>query len=566
MPQQRPSGLTAARLTLWIGAATAASFVFFAWIARFPVPYRDDWDWLAWVLGGPVTLARLLQRHNEHLIPLPRLLAWVQYRLAGANGHLFFWLALAAQAAIVGLVLREIARRWPDETHRSTREAAYGASLVLLCFSWQLQSIVFAAATIFPFVQAFAIVSIVALVDASESPRPRPALAAIALIATVLAMATTSNGLAVPVVIAVLVYTRRTSWWIAGAAAALALAGAVLFLRLVLESQPANPSAPLAFARVGDAARYFCAFFVPYVTYQSGTLGTVVGGALALAGAFVVIRVLVERRAAPRIEHVAAGVVLFVMASGAMAAVGRADLGIDQAAQSRYATYTLVYAAALVLAITNWMTRGAPAPARHRVIAVSTLLLAVVMLPAHLFTGLVWRAKANNVGAAGLAVAAGVHDDEWIETLHPFTSVVYDAVKDAVARGDRTLVDPRIGSHVDVAASLPSCGGAFATVTSRTGTLRLFGRVTTSLAPRALVLDTRGVVVGLAAPAPLVTVPNPPRAAFTVAVMRTWRSAGGSSDSGAWIGFANDTGARPLSIAGVDARGAAICREVVAEH
>ena len=130
-----------ARICVALGACFAATFVAAAFLARFRVPYRDDWDWIAWRLDGPITLRRLLIPHNEHLIPLPRLILAAQFSLEKSRNDLMFAACLGALLGTSALVLNEARKHpWPSNADRLI---AIGAGLALLLFNWQLQSVVF---------------------------------------------------------------------------------------------------------------------------------------------------------------------------------------------------------------------------------------------------------------------------------------------------------------------------------------------------------------------------------------------------------------------------------------
>ena len=208
-----------ARTELVIGLLVLVSFFFFAVRARFPVPYRDDWDWLGWLLTRPLTLRTLFEPHNEHMIPLPRLLVELQYLLEGSGTHLVFGVALASQLALAWMFLREIGRRFPHDAF--TREFALGAAAVCLFFNHQLQSFVFMAAILFPLVQAFSVMAIVYALNATETDRPGPWFWAAGIAAACAGM-TTTNGIIAPIIVALLIWVRRGS---RRAAIAFALAG-----------------------------------------------------------------------------------------------------------------------------------------------------------------------------------------------------------------------------------------------------------------------------------------------------------------------------------------------------
>src|SRR5262249_28322517 len=150
-----------------VGAGFVATFVVSAFLARFRFPYRDDWDWLAWRLSGPVTLERLLVPHNEHLIPLPRLILALQFWLEKSRSDVMFAVSLIAILATAALVANEARKH--DWLSSASRHIAVGFGLALLLLNWQLQSVVFAAAIAFPLVELCAVAAIVCILNASDS-------------------------------------------------------------------------------------------------------------------------------------------------------------------------------------------------------------------------------------------------------------------------------------------------------------------------------------------------------------------------------------------------------------
>ena len=77
--------LPLARVELVLGLAVLAVFIFFSIAARFTVPYRDDWDWLNAILTTPMSLRGLFTPHNEHVIPLARIIHAWQYSSRAAK-------------------------------------------------------------------------------------------------------------------------------------------------------------------------------------------------------------------------------------------------------------------------------------------------------------------------------------------------------------------------------------------------------------------------------------------------------------------------------------------------
>lgn len=562
-PLETPSALgssACARAIFVAGLLTAASLVAFAWFARFPVPYRDDWDWLLWLFRGPKTLARFFEPHNEHMIPLPRLLMWLQYRLQGANGTLLCWVALASQATVAAIFVKEVRQRWADAESRDT---LVGVTLLAVCFAYQLQSLVFVAAALFPLVQALSAVAILCGVSASDpqaGQRRGPWLAA-SVVMTAGAMLTTSNGLLVPFILALVVALRRSHPLVTGVYVALGTCGAVLFASTVLGTSAARASGAIAPSEhVAAVVQYFLAFFVPFLTYGSPAIGAIGGGLGLLAGVLLCFRTALQPARTPRLDWIACALMLFVVGSAGMAAVGRAQFGVDQAAQSRYATFALVYWAALVAAAASWLEQRTGEALRiPRAAQVPVLAVVGLVLVAHLVIGVVWLAKTGNVRAAGLALSAGVQDEEWLKTLHPITSAIHEAMRLTRADGDRTIIDPRIGTKLSMAEGITGCTGALTLgPVAPTAFLRLSGHIEDT-ANRGLVIDATGTVVGLAEPAPLLATPDPPRTAFTAAVRQAMLQ-GRRRIAGGWIGFVQPSPSLPLTFVAMDGTEQPVCR------
>jgi hypothetical protein len=566
-----------------IGLLFLASFLFFAVRARFPIPYRDDWDWLGWLLTRPLTLRTLFEPHNEHMIPLPRLLVALQYGLEGSGTHFVFAIALAAQLALAWMFLREIGRRFPENP--PMRRFALGVVAVCLFFTHQLQSFVFMAAVLFPLVQTFAVVAFVCALNATEpglpglKTRPTPdateggsgdgagraAWLAAAAAATACAGLTTTNGIVAPIIVALLIWVRRGS---RTAAIAFALAGAAGLAAYVLlvgrpwVHAPAPAGAAWSVPPIGELVAFFLAFFASALAYGSVKAAVVVGSVLFALGCLSIWTVVRNRGSAPRIEMFSVAVMLFAMASAAMATPARAQFGAVQAAQSRYASYAMAYEAALFLWCLSRVSGSAWWRRREKAVTLSTVLASTVLLAAHVFIGEVWIAKAENVAFVRYALAARVNDDEWIATLHPVTSIVYETADRLRTDGDRQLIDPRLGEPWRQPAGFDACSGAIAL--QDLGEQRGWRAIGSLATPAAtgVIVDRSLVVRGFAARAPLVETANPLHAQEVVDVV--WRSFGSEPPSApSWLGFAQKGDGGPYVFYGLATDGAPLCQSIV---
>jgi hypothetical protein len=538
-----------ARTQLGVGLIFVATFVAFGAWARLPVPYRDDWDWLLARLAGPVSLRSLFNPHNEHLIPLPRLLFAVQYRLEGGDGYLLFATALLSQLITGFVVWRETRRRWSDAD--IVRAFVTGVACVFLFFTFQLQSFVFPAAVLFPLVQMFATVAFACTLTAGESPGwRRVAWLLGAAIATLGAALTTTNGLVVPSVLAFLTWARRGSRTAVAALAALQmsfLAGYVMLVGRPWLHAPPPAGAAWSIPSLRELTEFFLAFFGSGLAYGSVSAAEAVGLALFALGCYAVCSVALDRSEAPRIEHLSAALMIFSMLSAAMMTPARAQFGAIQAAQSRYATYAMAYWTGLML----WtVSRLASRPTWHRMqigIMVPAIVISCAMLVADVFIGLVWKAKADNIAVAGLAVRLDVPDDEWIATLHPVTSVVYQAADRLRAAHDPGTTHPLIGTRVDMPETVPVCDGVL-TLTSvgPNAGWRVGGTLNAPDVAFGVVVDRMQLVRGVARAAPLVAAPNPTEPEI---VRTVWSSLGRRRPSPRpWLGFSQSGAGPPYTL------------------
>jgi hypothetical protein len=532
------------------GLMAAASGILLGLFARLPVPYRDDWAMLLWLMADPGPAAYFIP-HNEHVIPLTRLIFAAQYHLEGSSGYTIVAIALASLVVIAGLTLREIGRRWPDDV--VMRRSVGGVALVILFFAWQLQSMVFPTAVVFPVAQMFAVVALVCLLDATEpGGRHRVAWLAAAALASVLAALTVTHGLAVPIMLAIVAFARRAGSRVVVAFLSLAVAGVAAYLYALFAGPVPAGLALEGAGSPGQVLVFFLAFYASLLAQVSTTAGVVIGSLLFAAGLAVVLLTMFKGPGRARIEHFAAGVLLFGMAGAALAAPTRVEFGIAQVAQSRYASFVLPYWAALVLA-------GASAAGyrQWQRVAPAALATSIAALGAQAGIGAVWLAKADNVATAGLALSSGVRDDEWIRTLYPEPALVYDLAVRLRARGDRWLESPLLERPFEPNGS-PVCDGTMALAPVPEGSgLRLQGAVSTP-ASSGVLFDRSGRPVGLARPAPIASAPNPSPMDIARAVGRAMvATAPGHTE---WIGFAAAGDGGPYVVQLMDADGSSRCR------
>ena len=533
-----------------IGVLMAASVAVFSAWARLPLPYRDDWDWLRWVLG-PTPLSAYFIPHNEHLIPLARLLLQLQYALEGSNGYTMLVVSMASLGIVAVLTLAEIRRRWPAD--QVTRRWVSGLALTVLCFAWQLQSLVFPAAVLFPLVEMFAAAALTCLLNAGETVgQQRRWWSSLTLLCMAGAMLTTTNGLPVPVMLAIVAAGRGMPRRVVAGLLLVGVVGIALYLKVVLLRAGGGGGVLDAMGPAWLVVTFFLAFYASLLAQVSDAAGVIVGTLLFAAGLHVVFSTL-SRRDRPRLEYWAAGILLFTMASAALAAPARAGLGIVQVAQSRYASFVLPFWTALCLAGVSRV-----APHRVRAVAVPALAASIAALALQVVIGVVWVAKAEHVATAGLALASGGGDDEWLATLHPSADVARDVFAALVADGDRSLNAPLPQLSLAVVTRAPACDATARVVPVPVGSGLRLHAAATGAHERGMILDRTGRSVGLAMPAPLVTTPNPSPIELARALARAAREPAPARPQ--WIGFAAIGAGAPYLLVLLDAHGVPTCR------
>jgi hypothetical protein len=551
------------RAQVAIGIGYLVLFVGFSLWARFEVPYRDDWDWMLATLTGPGGLAGLLQPHNEHVIPLARLLMSAQLATGGLTGHLVQYVALGCQLAVIWLFWREVARRWPGQP--AWRWAVGGLVLVCLSLTQQLQSVVFAAAILFPLVQFWTTLAVVAWLNADEARSAGSDRAGVwwwgSVVCVAAAAASTTSGIVTPALLGLLAWLRGgrarevVGWGVVTVALAAAYIGSVGPGAPTGGSGVVEPwSPPSATALVA----YALAVLSAGATYANAAVAILLGVIVLAVSTGALLTALRRRPDLERVELFAVAQIVFGLACTLMVTPGRAQFGLLQGAQSRYATFVLCVWAAVAIFVASRASRGtaadnAPArPLQWVVIALSLLLV----IP-NTYMGVLWWAKADNLNAAHLALRSGVPDPVWLKTLHPLPVVIDRTLQAMTSRG-MPVVDAAMHTGVSALPAAECQGTGRLVRQSRSGGLVFEGRWSTSLT-QGLLIDASGAVVGFAGPAPWVREPAPSPTQVHAAVMRELRGSSSPDNTQPWIGFAQPGTGGPYRFAGSDDAGTPDC-------
>ena len=420
---------------------------------------------------------------------------------------------------------------------------AAGLATVCLFLTYQLQSVVFVAAILFPLVQLFAVFACDAAAKASaedassDGAFSSPAMLwALALSAAVAAALTTTNGLVAPAIVALFGLTnrRRTPAWVLVALAACLVSYVAIYFEAA--GRPWERTLPGPGPQpVASLVEFFLSFFSSGLVYGGRAAGVGLGCLVFAAGCFCLLITGRDGARRPQVERFACGLLLFTIASAAMTTFGRAQFGVVQAAQSRYATYTLVYWSALIVWALSRLDRNDGGTRLKVPVMATTTAVTISALLVQVFVGLVWIAKKDNLRAAALALETGVDDEEWVSTLHPITQTIYSTRALLVARGAWELGSPMMGAAQGLSTST-ACDGSIQLVKAAGGPGWRAAGVLHTGAESAVIADRAGIAIGLAEPAPVVAVPNPSQMDVVRAV---WRQVTGNDTSDdRWFGLA----------------------------
>lgn len=537
----------AASLNLVLGVVFAAIFIFFAFRARFTVPYGDDWWWLASLQDHPFTKG-LWQPHNEHVIVIPRLLLWMDFWIWGWPGYATLFAALLSHAVVAGLLLFACRDRSRNEAMLLS-----GSILALTFLTYNLQGTVFPASVLFPLVAAFSMLAIACLAkcagNTSELSVSR--WATLSAVMSVMAMLCLTNGLVVPFILAglslLLRLPRRTTMML------LAVGVAGLIARYALGSVPATVFSASA-AAIG---RFGLAMLAGPIASVSPQFAVIVGACFSVVALWAVWQFGRAPMHSP-VETLLVGNIVFVVATTAMASVGRAQFDLSVAAESRYAELAVVGWASLLLIA---LPAGATNRPLGKLAAILLPIVALAALPVQVFVGRVWVAKADHLDVASLVLAVGVKDEEWIRRINPLGASYIDPVLPQLrARDVKFLRFPELGKQTaNLTAPTAACEGSVEAIDpgdASTG-LRVYGRIR-QRGDTLRIVDRESRVRGLAKAAPHVLQARATANDFVWAELDLL--AGRLTQDENWLGFTTWGAGPPFRAEVMDAAGELVCQ------
>ena len=420
----RPTPLFLVAALCALGALAIAADTLRLVVTYFqPLFFWDPWgtvDQYAQFLQGNYSFSDLFTQYNEHRIAFPLLIFLMDFAL-GKGLNIINISAILFIQFLHFLLLARLARRL-DKSAISIIAISVAAVLLFTFgqaenFTWGFQV---------QFVGVYAAASLAFWWFAEAAERQSRGLSATAFAIGAFAMAavatyTMANGIIAAAVLIFLGLALRVNIKLTLSAVLLTAAlAASYFYDFHLVGAHSPP---------GYVLRHpleVVVYILVYIGGPVGPFGLVVAGALGAAGlaatAFAVLRMIWRReQAAPRAALVA--IMMFVAATAAVTAFGRAFFGLDQALSSRYLTPACIFWAAQVVYWSSFARQKPPNRAALAIFAAISLTVAAGATRAHFAQKGPVAENFRNLNLASDALLSGGDLPEAIELASPEPAV-----------------------------------------------------------------------------------------------------------------------------------------------
>ena len=407
------------------GLATVIVALYIGVRSYTPVWFGDEWqvpiEYKA--LGDHYPVWKFWAQHNEHRIPFMKALQLVDLFWFKAD-HRFLlvlnWLIQAAQFFAAMLFLKRLGAFTKEEL---TTLAGITAFFVfnpnqMQNFEWAFQA-AFLAAFFFALVALGAVATYGSCLQGSPGQKGCSKFLAIAIAAAFLAECNLASGvlawLMMPVCGILLGMQRRKVFILCGAG----VLGIAVYL--VGYRSPPNFTNPLHALRNPSQV---LALVVACFAESWHTLGTAVGTVLVIVAflgvAYISVRLVTGGKSVAPVQAFALSLVWMMLLTGLITALGRQESGVQQVREGRYQTAAMLFwwGIAVVL-VANVRKLGQFR--RYALVALQLAFLGAFVAEARAFPALVQRYVMDGYirSTAGLALEAGIYDEDMIRAIYP---------------------------------------------------------------------------------------------------------------------------------------------------
>ncbi|WP_341910412.1 hypothetical protein [Ferrovibrio terrae] len=354
------------RILLVVAGLQFVSFSTLAVLAAAPVPVFDTLNITHGYVADGLSWSWLLQLHNQHQIILPRLLLVADLAVTGGHVQIFSALGLIAWIGVFLIAALQMIRSLPKSPW-----LPLGCALLAIALfrAFLLESIILNNGFNYPMTAIFA-VSAFALAARVEPARPLQPAAWLAAMAALSSSLCLLNGaLALLIAAGVAVLRSRSMFAVTPFMLGAAIAAALYLPEIV----PGSPQISLDAGQLLQAL--LNAFGAPWVL-KVGVEGQIVGLIVILVALFC-LAVVLRSQFSP-VDALAAALMLFGLGSILLAAIGRPELSEHMGAVGRYALWSALVHAGIILTamhqplVLQWLGRPS---LRVAVLAVAALLM-----------------------------------------------------------------------------------------------------------------------------------------------------------------------------------------------
>jgi len=440
------------------------------------LPFWDEWDELRFLrrfYESRLTLADFWVPHIEHRLFLPRIFFLADQVLFGGTKFFLYASIIGIQALNWRVFVRIVARHGRMDRAGVIIVAAIGAILLFSAAQWQN----FAWSFQIPFVGVYllAIASFLALGDAARALNEwgKSAMwtrAGAAILFGAGATAMMANGVLVwPLLVALALVLRLPVRIVVLIAATGAF---LIWLYFEGYHSPPGHADPIASLASPDSVLMYAAAYLGNPLQTFGLLPCMVLGGVGMAAtAGVAIHQVVSREPPHEVRAALAAVLLFVVATAFVTALGRINFTTQQALSSRYVTPALIFWMALFVygLVVRPRDRNWAWGARAVLFTIIGLLAANAAATHR--DALDQFARIRFVSdQAALALALGVADPATLKEVHSRPADVLEGAEFLRAHRPSVFMIPElafIGKSLDEAFRIrPSseCSGAFDTM------------------------------------------------------------------------------------------------------
>jgi hypothetical protein len=421
-PSRKGLGATLAGIvSLAAGIVSAALLVTLMLKDSTVLPFWDHWAFVQELANssGRYTLAQLWQQHNEHRIVLPRLLMLLDFHLFHARNTFLLWSTFvlqALQALLFYLVL--VALRFG----RSKSMVLFGLTIAILFSPVQLDNFVWAFQITFILATVFTSVALYLLSRALRDregavPAKGKQMLAFSIAAAICATLSLASGLFVwPIMFAAAVLLRR-SWHVPLIILLCWMTITALYLHGY--HSPAAHGDPLASLKHPALVAEYLSLYIggPWISYGHAVAITT-GLAGILFGLLLLLTGVIRHRSLTWPEAFLLSVIATVLATAFITALGRLQLGLDQASAGRYQTVSLLVWAAISVLSIHWVSSTAGKSSDLSWILIAAFA-AVAWSPMAHFKSITgpYAGRAGQWRVAEAALSSGVADYEMENTL-----------------------------------------------------------------------------------------------------------------------------------------------------